>query len=60
VPAPPAPSPEPGEPEWESEGGPVVTPGIALTLYGADGGDPSEVLADLRAALPEGYRLERD
>ena len=48
------------EPEWESEGGPVLTPGIDLTLRGPDGADLDEVLTTVRANLPKGYRLERD
>jgi hypothetical protein len=49
--------------EWESEGGAVLPPGIPLTLRGPDGSGPEELDAALkaaRAALPEGYHLERD
>jgi hypothetical protein len=49
--------------EWESEGGAVLAPGIPLTLRGPDGTGPEELDAALkaaRAALPEGYHLERD
>ena len=49
--------------EWESEGGAVLPPGIALTLRGPDGTGPEELdkaLAAARAALPEGFHLERD
>ncbi len=49
--------------EWESEGGAVLPPGVALTLRGPDGSGPAELnraLAAARAALPEGYHLERD
>jgi hypothetical protein len=56
------PIPEP-EAEWESEGGAVRPPGLALTLRGPDGTGPEEldsVLHTVRQALPEGYRLERD
>lgn len=45
---------------WEDEGGPVLPPGIPLTLRGPDGGDLEAALEAARAALPEGYRLERD
>ena len=45
---------------WEDEGGPVLPPGISLTLRGPDGGDLDAALEAARAALPEGYRLERD
>lgn len=58
----PEPIPEP-EAEWESEGGAVLPPGLALTLRGPDGAGPEELDSALRAArraLPEGYRLERD
>ena len=48
------------EANWESEGGAVLPPGIPLTLRGPDGGDLEAALRDARAALPEGYRLERD
>ena len=56
------PHPEP-ESEWESEGGAVLPPGLAVTLRGpetASAEDLEAVLVDLRAALPEGYRLESD
>jgi hypothetical protein len=64
----PGPAEQPGdqpEPvaEWESEGGAVLPPGIRLTLRGPDGTGPEELDAALtaaRAALPEGYHLERD
>jgi hypothetical protein len=49
--------------EWESEGGAVLPPGVALTLRGPDGSGPEELdqaLAAARAALPTGYHLERD
>jgi hypothetical protein len=68
-PPPEAPSREPGpeaepipaeEAEWESEGGPVLPPGIPLTLRGPDGSDLEAALKAARDALPEGYRLERD
>ncbi len=58
----PAAPPEPVA-EWESEGGAVLPPGVALTLHGPDGAGPNELDAALeaaRAALPTGYRLERD
>ena len=45
---------------WESEGGPVLPPGIPLTLRGPDGSDLEAALKAARDALPEGYRLERD
>ena len=45
---------------WEDEGGPVLPPGIPLTLRGPDGGDLDAALEAARGALPEGYRLERD
>jgi len=48
------------EADWESEGGPVLPPGIALTLRGPDGSDLEAALKAARDALPEGYRLERD
>ena len=48
------------EADWESEGGPVLPPGIPLTLRGTDGSDLEEALKAARDALPEGYRLERD
>ena len=48
------------EAEWESEGGPVLPPGIPLTLRGPDGSDLEAALKAARDALPEGYRLERD
>ena len=54
--------PEP-EAEWESEGGAVLPPGLPLTLRGPDGSGPEELdaaLAAARAALPDGYHLERD
>ena len=57
------PQPEPIPPEeanWEGEGGAVLPPGIALTLRGPDGADLEAALEAARAALPEGYRLERD
>jgi hypothetical protein len=56
-----APEPIPAEEaEWESEGGPVLPPGIPLTLRGPDGSDLEAALKAARDALPEGYRLERD
>jgi hypothetical protein len=56
-----APEPSPAEEaEWESEGGPVLPPGIPLTLRGPDGSDLEAALNAARDALPEGYRLERD
>jgi hypothetical protein len=48
------------EAEWETEGGPVLPPGIPLTLRGPDGSDLEAALKAAREALPEGYRLERD
>ncbi|MEX0629400.1 MAG: DUF5671 domain-containing protein [Chloroflexota bacterium] len=48
------------EAEWETEGGPVLPPGIPLTLRGPDGSDLEAALKAARDALPEGYRLERD
>jgi hypothetical protein len=48
------------EADWESEGGPVLPPGIGLTLRGPDGSDLEAALKAARDALPEGYRLERD
>lgn len=75
VPAQPQPQPEVAEREaaavvaepilteeagWESEGGPVLPPGIPLTLRGPDGSDLEAALKAARDALPEGYRLERD
>jgi hypothetical protein len=45
---------------WEDEGGPVLPPGIPLTLRGPDGADLEAALKTARDALPEGYRLERD
>ncbi|MGH7417328.1 MAG: DUF5671 domain-containing protein, partial [Candidatus Rokuibacteriota bacterium] len=56
------PEPIPAEVEavWESEGGPVLLPGIPLTLRGPDGSDLEAALKAAREALPEGYRLERD
>ena len=68
----PTPEPKPGstpestpEPvaDWESEGGAVLPPGLPLTLRGPDGAGRDELDAALRtarAALPEGYHLERD
>ena len=50
----------PEEMTWEDEGGPVLPPGIHLTLRGPDGGDLEAALEAARAVLPEGYRLERD
>ena len=50
----------PDEASWESEGGAVLPPGIRLTLVGPDGSDLEAALRAARAALPEGYRLERD
>ncbi|MEK6190825.1 MAG: DUF5671 domain-containing protein [Chloroflexota bacterium] len=47
------------EAHWESEGGPVLPPGIPLTLRGPDGSDVEAALKAARDALPEGYRLER-
>jgi len=45
---------------WEDEGGPVLPPGVPLTLRGPDGPDLEAALKAARDALPEGYRLERD
>jgi hypothetical protein len=45
---------------WEDEGGPVLPPGIRLTLRGPDGADLEAALKAARDALPEGFRLERD
>jgi hypothetical protein len=45
---------------WEDEGGPVLPPGIPLTLRGPDGADLEAALNAARDALPEGFRLERD
>ena len=56
------PTVEPEE-DWESEGGAVLPPGWRITLRGPETAgreDLEAVLADLRAALPEGYRLESD
>jgi hypothetical protein len=50
----------PAEGGWESEGGAVRADGVALTLRGPDGADLEDALRAARAALPEGYRLERD
>jgi hypothetical protein len=58
----PARVPEP-EAEWESEGGAVLPPGVAVVLRGPEGAaeaDLEQALEAARAALPEGYRLERD
>jgi len=54
--------PEP-EAEWESEGGAVLPPGVTVVLRGPEGAtdtDLEQALEAARAALPEGYRLERD
>jgi hypothetical protein len=54
--------PEP-EAEWESEGGAVLPPGVPVVLRGPEGAaeaDLERALEVARAALPEGYRLERD
>lgn len=64
---PPAASEEDAEPippekaAWEDEGGPIgLGPGIRLVLRGPDGEDMDAALAAARAALPEGFRLERE
>jgi hypothetical protein len=51
------------EADWESEGGAVLPPGVRITIRGPEGAGPDELdaaVAAARAALPEGFRLERD
>jgi hypothetical protein len=58
----PDPIPEP-EADWESEGGAVLPPGVTVTIRGPESASLEDLEAAVeaaRAALPGGYRLERD